>query len=167
MDGSRVVRSAKTRPEAEQKRLELLQSRSEGRLVPGRVPTVGQWLDIWMDTVVRENRARWTVRGYEVVIEPHIKPVLGKVKLDRLTPADVRTWQHKMSRTVNDRTGEVYSGKTIANARPVLHAALQQAVKDGGLGLVRNPADASQGLGSRRRRHQSSSRTRRDGSRRL
>lgn len=85
------------------------------------------------------------MRAYEVVIERHIKPVLGKMKLDRLTPADVRTWPHKMSRTVNDRTGEVYSGETITNARRVLHAALQQAVKDGGLGLVRNPADASQG----------------------
>ncbi|MGH7919682.1 MAG: hypothetical protein ACREQM_07025 [Candidatus Dormibacteraceae bacterium] len=30
--------------------------------------------------------------GYGVLVENHIKPVLGKVKLDSLRPAQVRQW---------------------------------------------------------------------------
>ena len=40
--------------------------------------TVGMWLDRWLDDVVRPNRARSTVYGYENIIKNHIKPALGK-----------------------------------------------------------------------------------------
>lgn len=54
--------------------------------------TVGDYLDYWLEHVVRVERRPKTVQGYESVIRRHLVPALGRKRLDKLTARDVRTF---------------------------------------------------------------------------
>ncbi|MCD2198066.1 site-specific integrase [Actinomycetospora endophytica] len=60
-----------------------------GLPAPDKTYTVGEYLDVWLARVKEEKRAT-TYRGYESAVRLHIKPLLGRKRLDRLTGADVR-----------------------------------------------------------------------------
>lgn len=62
---------------------------ANGIAVPDRATTLGEYLDHWLRQVAEVNRAT-TYRGYESAVRLHIKPVLGKKRLDKLTATDVR-----------------------------------------------------------------------------
>jgi integrase len=62
---------------------------ANGIPIPDHTITVGDYLDYWLREVVAHKRAT-TARGYESAVRLHIKPVLGKKRLDKLTGADVR-----------------------------------------------------------------------------
>ena len=62
---------------------------ANGIAVPDRSTTVGDYLDHWLAQVLETKRAT-TYRGYESAVRLHIRPVLGKIRLDKLTGADVR-----------------------------------------------------------------------------
>ena len=52
----------------------------------GRAPTVGDWLDHWLDHIApRRVRAR-TLESYEALVRLHLRPGLGHHRLDRLQP---------------------------------------------------------------------------------
>lgn len=119
--------------------------------------TVGQWLDIWMETYLTNVKPR-TVAVYKSDIRIYLQPALGAIKLEQLNTHTIQ--QHynmllKAGRMVakKDSNGKplkkdgktIYeavplSAKTIKNIHGVLHHALKQAVANG---LIRsNPADA-------------------------
>ena len=54
--------------------------------------TVGMWLDRWLEEVIRPNRARSTTYGYSNMIKNHIKPALGKIILQELTPQQIQAY---------------------------------------------------------------------------
>ena len=62
---------------------------ANGVAVPDRLTTVGEYLDHWIRRVQETKRAT-THRGYESAVHLHIRPVLGAIRLDRLSGADVR-----------------------------------------------------------------------------
>jgi integrase len=62
---------------------------ANGVAVPDRSMTLGEYLDHWLAEVEKTKRAT-THRGYESAVRLHIRPVLGKVSLDKLAGADVR-----------------------------------------------------------------------------
>ena len=50
----------------------------------GRAPTVGEWLDHWLDNIAaRKVRAR-TLESYRSTVRLHLRPGLGHHRLDRL-----------------------------------------------------------------------------------
>jgi integrase len=52
----------------------------------GRAPTVGEWLDHWLDHIaVRRVRPR-TLESYESTVRLHLRPGVGHHRLDRLQP---------------------------------------------------------------------------------
>ncbi|MEJ7744188.1 MAG: hypothetical protein WKF73_17625 [Nocardioidaceae bacterium] len=53
-------------------------------------PTVSQWLDEWQRIKRADGLRATTLRFYAQLIDAHIKPELGRKRLDKLTPADVR-----------------------------------------------------------------------------
>ena len=55
---------------------------ANGVAVPDRSTTLGEYLDHWLDEVQKTKRAT-THRGYESAVRLHIRPVLGKVRLDK------------------------------------------------------------------------------------
>ena len=52
--------------------------------------TVGEYLERWLSNSVRDTVRQRTYEGYAHVVERHIAPSLGRMKLRALTPAHVR-----------------------------------------------------------------------------
>lgn len=100
--------------------------------------TVASWLDTWLADYCGSIKPR-TKDSYEAIVNTHLKPSIGKIKLDRLTPADI---QHLCNNLHRDNGKEPLSNKTIKNVHGTLHRALQKAVE---IGLInRNPADLTE-----------------------
>ncbi len=63
--------------------------------------TVGQWLDVWLSDIKGFDGTRSrTLTLYEGLAERYVKPVIGGVRLDKLTPAHV---QRLVTETRNGR----------------------------------------------------------------
>lgn len=96
------------------------------RLQRGGVPiapmrdTLDAYLDRWIDGLIR---APLTVRTYRSVINKHIAPALGRARLGSLRPEQIRKWQRAM-------LDAGVSPATANNARMVLRAAIEDAVRD-------------------------------------
>ena len=122
----------KTQGEA-QKKLDALKAdiaRGEYREPSGM--TVGQWFDTWAEEYLGSVRPG-TVESYKYHINHNIKPAIGAVRLQKLTPHHIQTFYNDLLR----KRG--LSPKTIKNLHGVIHKALKQATA---LGYVmRNPSD--------------------------
>jgi integrase len=86
--------------------------------------TVGDFLDQWLADVVRPNVRPWTYAGYEVHVRLHLKPALGRIPLDRLTPLHVQ-------QLLNHKVASGLKPKTVRYIRGTLNTALNQAVRWG------------------------------------
>ncbi|HUY60970.1 MAG TPA: site-specific integrase, partial [Candidatus Dormibacteraeota bacterium] len=121
-DGKRRTMVAATRQEASKRLTGALQAREAGTLISGKRQTVGAFLETWLRDSVRPRVRPWTYTGYEVQVRVHIVPAIGKVALDKLTPAQVQE-------LMNRKLEAGLSPKTIRYMRQVLRTALAQAVK--------------------------------------
>jgi integrase len=81
---------------------------------------LGDFLDQWLAEVVRPSVRPWTYSGYEVHVRRHIKPVLGKVPLQKLEPIHVQS-------LLNRKLREGLSAKSVRYLRGTLRTALNQA----------------------------------------
>ncbi len=101
----------------------------------GDLPTATQTCEQWFRYWVREIAAREvrpnTLDGYRRTVENHIIPTIGKVKLDKLTPAHVR-------RVHDAIRSKGLSSTTALLAHRTMSVALKIAVREGRIG--RNPA---------------------------
>jgi integrase len=135
-DGGRKVVYGRTHNEVRRRLTELVHSKDSGTLGDAKGLTVGEFLDQWMTDVVQPSVRPWTYKGYEVHVRLHIKPVLGRVPLDALTPRHVQA-------LLNQKLAEGLSAKTVRYIRGTFRTALRQATR---WGLIsRNPIDAVDG----------------------
>ena len=104
---------------------------------PSRM-TAGEWLDIWQTDYLGNTKPH-TRKSYHGVIENHIRPVIGAVKLSALTPVQVQKLINNIKSTRNTTKGAQVNPKTVKNVHGILHSALQQAVVCGYINV--NPAD--------------------------
>jgi integrase len=99
--------------------------------------TVGQYLDCWLRTI---SVRRKTARSYQQFVALHLKPGLGRIRLTKLTPAQIRT-------LLSEKEQAGLSVRTVTLMRDVLRIALNQAVADGAVArnvatLVKRPKPA-------------------------
>ena len=89
-DGRRVMRKAKkqTRAGAEQLLRQLLRQRDEGALTTGSV-TLAHFKPQWLAAVKARNVRPRTLEAYEEKLDVHVLPTPGRVRLDKLTAAQV------------------------------------------------------------------------------
>ena len=107
--------------------------RDFGALTQPNDTTVAQWLNYWMDAVVRPNRAATTVHGYSQMIVNHIIPQLGDIPLQSLSPQRI---QQYYAHLCNDCG---LSPNTARKHHDLLRNALRIAVMQDV--LARNPTD--------------------------
>lgn len=119
----RVAVTGRTRAEARQKLTDLQKELDAGVRVSVENWTVKGYLDHWLDTVVKPNRAAKTYQGYELVVRLHIGPRIGTKKLRALTVRDVRIMCQQLAATGMQRRG-------VQFVHAVLRAGLQNAVRD-------------------------------------
>ncbi len=58
----------------------------------GRVPTVADWLEHWLDTIAARKVRPRTLEGYRSKLRLHVVPALGHHRLDRLQPEHVEAF---------------------------------------------------------------------------
>jgi len=98
---------------------------------PSRM-TVGQWLDIWTAEYLGGVKYG-TQKTYKAQVENHIKPALGAVRLQKLTPHAVQAFYNSLQRD------KELSPKSIRNVHGVFTKALSTAHR---LGYIpANPCD--------------------------
>jgi len=117
--------SGKTQAEVAQKLREITAEIGRGVFQEACKLTVGQWLDIWQRDYLC-NVKPLTILCYEKDIKSYIKPALGPIKLDSLSPHMIQGFYNDLSRPRKELPG--LSAKTIKCIHGVLHRALQQAV---------------------------------------
>src|ERR1700730_13672509 len=98
-DGRRKYVYGESRDEVRRKLNSAIQALASGTLSDARGITVGEFLDQWLQEVVKPSVRPWTFAGYEVHVRLHLKPFIGKIQLDRLTPMHV---QQLMNRRITD-----------------------------------------------------------------
>jgi integrase len=103
-------------------------------LADGRVTVEGYFTD-WL-TGVRPTLRRTTAKRYEQLIRLQIVPHIGKVKLRALTPVHLRKLYATLQTEprAGRRGKEPLAPRTVGHAHRVIHAALEQAARDGLVG---------------------------------
>lgn len=87
--------------------------------------TLAQWLHLWMDQVVTPNRAPTTIYGYQNIVEKHIIPALGGVRLRALQPSLISSYYRWLA------AEKGLSHNTIHKHHVLLHTSLQYAFRQG------------------------------------
>lgn len=87
--------------------------------------TLAQWLRYWMAHHVAPHRARTTVYCYSNIVEKHLIPALGEVRLDTLTPTLIDGYYLWLNSEKGLSTNTVYKHHIL------LHTSLQQAYRQG------------------------------------
>ncbi len=109
--------SGKTREEVRQKLAKAIADRDGGFVFDAGGQTVGEYLGWWLKTSVRGSVRSSTHASYERQVGRYIIPAIGRVKLEKLTPAHI---QH-LYREMQDRG---LSARTVQYTHAVLHRAL-------------------------------------------
>ena len=95
----------------------------ERKLAPAQELDLSHWLEYWMDSIVRPNRAETTVYAYQKIIDNHIDPALGTVPLKKLTPKMVQEYYTETQRANG------LSSNTMRRHHDLLSSALRSAVR--------------------------------------
>lgn len=130
-----VYRSAPTKRAAEAVLAQLLVEVGAG-FHTGVDPTFGELAEQWFELAAPDLSPR-TVSVYRWILDRHVLPHLGKVRLSRLRAADLDRLYASL-RTSGGDAGKPLTAKTVRHIHGVCHRALAQAVKWGW--LTANPA---------------------------
>lgn len=123
-DGTRKYLSGRTRDDVRRQLIRKQNELERGALITDERQTVGQFLDRWLEDVIRPTRKPRTYEFYEAKVRGYINPVIGAVRLSKLTPQHVQ-------KLLADMSERGLSPQTVTHARRVLSTALAQAVKWG------------------------------------
>lgn len=110
--------------------------------LPTSSPTVEWWMNYWLKHVAPMSTRPNTLVGYESVVRNHIIPAIGKRKLAKLMPDDIREVHDRILSTPKkkaDPDGPKLSSTYALNAHRILARALKIAEREGKVG--RNPCD--------------------------
>jgi integrase len=108
---------------------EMVLARNQGSLRAGRAQTVDEYAEMWLRSIQRDV-APFTHRNYGVVVNRHISPALGHIRLRDLGPSQVRDF-------FSNLRDAGLAPSTVAQVRSVLRNLLYRAVEDDL--IIRNP----------------------------
>lgn len=94
-----------------------------GDIITGST-TVGQWLSVWFETIALKKIRPKTAATWRGLVMNHMLPAIGKVQLEKLSPAHVR----KMHVAITDKG---LSSTTALQAHRILVVALKYAEREG------------------------------------
>lgn len=104
--------------------------------------TMKDWLNIWLEKYSRISVSPGTYADHRHMIDAHLIPSLGSVKLSKLTAAEVQDMINKKltePRIVSGKEADPLSPRTVIMILGVLKQALKQAALEGY--VQRNVAD--------------------------
>ncbi len=132
--------SGKTRKEVSKKMIEYLDKLNKNSNIEDSNTTLGEWIDIWFQDFVIKRIKTSTRVSYEGHINNHIKPKLGKVKLQKLDTVKIQKFINERHDKGCTNSNGGLSAKTVKNIYNTLNLALEQAVRNNI--LYKNPCSA-------------------------
>ena len=131
----------KTRKEVADKMAQALQEVRSGTYIEPAQTTLAEWLDKWLTTYKKGQLKPSTYESYEILVNVHIKPALGKIPIAKLQANMLQSfYNEKLEKGRADGKGGL-STRMVRYLHAIIRQALQQAVKEGL--LARNVADAT------------------------
>ena len=143
----------KTRAEVADKLREVQNQIAAGGITdPGKL-TVGDWLNLWLESYVRPNVRQSTYESYRLQLDNHLIPGLGHKRLNKLTTTDIQVFYKDLLENGNklrvrnkdtdtlECPGYGLAPSTLVCIRNILKAALEQAVIERKIPI--NPARAT------------------------
>jgi integrase len=118
----RRVIYGKTRTEVSDKLTKALSDRTDGIVYNDENTTIGEYLDVWLKGSVYGSVRRSTYDRDTNLVNNHIKPILGGLKLKTLNSAHVQSFYR-------GRLDAGLSGSTVHKMHDILRRGLAQAVK--------------------------------------
>ena len=111
-----------TKRDAERKLTEFLHSIHRGEYVEPSKQTVGECLTEWLKTAIKPPSKRLrTYETYKSVIERHLKPAFGHLRVQQLKPTDIMRYYNE----------SLLSPTTLEQHHTIIHSALQAAQLQG------------------------------------
>jgi len=130
-----------SKPEAEKALTELLNQLDKGIYIETKKQTVSEYLDYWLEKYGEIKLAPRTYESYEMIINKHLKPILGRIPLEKLKPLHLQEYYVMAQKSGRkDGKGEGLSPTTVLYHHRIIHRALNRAVRWGF--IYRNVADA-------------------------
>ncbi|QGT99308.1 hypothetical protein SYNTR_0715 [Candidatus Syntrophocurvum alkaliphilum] len=137
-DGKPKRRSlyGKTKKEVQNKMHELKNQLATGTLPETNKITLADWLTTWINDYKKQELKPSTWESYKSIINTHIIPDLGGVKLDKLRTNDIQRFYNaklekgRIQRACSRNKEKSLSARTIKNIHTVMHSALEQAARE-------------------------------------
>lgn len=152
-DGTRTRRFVygKTREEVADKLTELQEMTRQGIPAASSTMAFGDYLTYWLATIAPARLKPATLNSYEGLSRLYIRPALGKKRLNRLSPADIRKFlaefkaaclcclrgadaarpeEKRACCAVGRCCKRLPSARTVQYVHAVLRSALQQAIRE-------------------------------------
>lgn len=123
-DGKRRYVSAKKKSDAERALRQAMTDAERGLVFDAGTVTIEEYLNRWLVGSVKNTVRRSTFVQYVSVVNRHLIPALGRLKLKALTPTHVRS-------LYREKLGSGLGARTVQYIHTTLHKALKQAVMDG------------------------------------
>ena len=118
------VRFHGTRKQAEAKLTELVGEVHKGEFIEPSKITLSGWLDEWLEKAIKPPRCTPnTYNAYSYIVTKHLKPGLGHVHLQRLTPLQVERYYTER--------GTALATRSVFLHHCILSGALKAAVNSG------------------------------------
>ena len=105
--------------------------KQSGNVPLEKVVTVKEWAQQWLE-IYKEKRVSWgTYNEYEIIVNKHIIPQLGKTKLKDLKPAHIERLINSLSTGNGKNKDQPYSMSRKKKVRFLINAILESAVENG------------------------------------
>jgi len=111
-----------TKKEAQTYLTGVLREKDMGRFVEPSKLTLGTYLEHWLQSTAKLRLRRSTFESYEWTLARYVRPVLGPIRMDRITPMNLQG-------LYADMLEQGLSARTVRYAQAILHSALKQAVR--------------------------------------
>jgi integrase len=112
----------RTRQEVAEKLSKAVSDRVEGIVYDDENMTVGEYFDVWLKGSVRGSVRQSTYDRDASLVNNHLRPALGGIRLKKLSAAHVQGFYR-------DRLDYGLSPSTVHKMHAILHKALSQALK--------------------------------------
>ena len=138
--GRQLLETATFRPDPSktekqnQKALEIFafefeQKVKSGKYLDGEKISFKDFSEIWMKDYAAQHLEPTTAEGYQVLLEVHILPALGNMKLSRIQPVHLNKLYNSMLQERRDGKEGGYSPTTIKHVHATISSIMNTAVK--------------------------------------
>src|SRR2546425_25232 len=108
-----------TKREAEAKLAELLHRKNRGQVIEPSRMTLGDWIEEWLETVIKPSLRLRSYETYRQVVSKHLKPNLGMLRLCEIRASHLQQYYNRSA----------LSQATLQQHHAILHGALQAALR--------------------------------------